>query len=109
MTLKYIAKMDYGQATLAQIEIIKETDKTITWEGESRKKSITYLVGSFMYLPSRISKADYHIFGTPEAALAWLIAKNEEWIKGAEQELERVKNQDKMLNQKLAALKEEGL
>lgn len=67
---KYVAKYEYHQPRLAEIEVERETDKTIIRTGK-----IIEIIRGFYYLPERILKDNYNTFDTQEDALNWLITQ----------------------------------
>jgi hypothetical protein len=72
MSTRYIAKLEYGKPRLVQVEIEKETPKTLTLKGKWLN-----LIGEIFYLPERLSKKNYNIFETEQQAIRYLLIQAE--------------------------------
>lgn len=71
---KYVAKFEYGRGAICKIEVLKETDKSVTLKTKIGEMPEVVMPG-FYYLPERLIKSSYHIFDNRTAAFKWVYDK----------------------------------
>lgn len=80
----FVAKFSYGRASLAKVQVTKETPKTFVIAGYER------VLGS-QWLGKVLLKSKSGIFRTPEEAMAYLIEKAEAYVESCENALDQAR------------------